>query len=390
MMTRNTLRYSPAFLIAALVTVTLLTPSATILTVKDELPQKDRLIVHEWGTFTTVSSADGTVQSWNPLIGPSELPGFVYGDSRVRKEYCPKCQLTLARMETPVLYFYADREMSVSVKVDFPEGKITEWYPQACSITQGINWEGFRVVPGGEVDFPIDQRRSHYYPARETDAAPIRVSNGTKSEHEKFLFYRGIGNFRLPLQVKLTSNQVMVRNFGRDEIAEVILFENRDGQMGWSLHGALKDEAALSRPVLGQPIDQLYREFERILVQQGLYEKEARAMVKTWKDSWFEEGLRVYYIVPRKATDAILPITITPTPTELTRIIVARAEIITPEIEREIQDAARQFCQSSGEARASAIKTVRRYGRFADPVLRQMMNSGNNTEIYQLLIAAQR
>jgi hypothetical protein len=32
----------------------------------------------------------------------------------------------------------------------------------------------------------------------------------------------------------------------------------------------------------------------RALVDQGLYEKEARAMVNTWQDQWFaEEGTRV-------------------------------------------------------------------------------------------------
>ena len=32
-------------------------------------------------------------------------------------------------LETPVLYFYTDRETKASVKVDFPKGWVTEWYP---------------------------------------------------------------------------------------------------------------------------------------------------------------------------------------------------------------------------------------------------------------------
>ncbi|MGH9938660.1 MAG: hypothetical protein ACREAM_20665, partial [Blastocatellia bacterium] len=200
-----------------------------------------------------------------------------------------------------------------------------------------------------------------------------------KVEQEKFLFYRGIGNFDLPLTVKLRDEQVVVRSAAQDGIAQVILFENREGKSGWRIHGALKGEATIARPVLNPKgaaaaVESLLREFEKTLVEQGLYEKEAAAMVKTWRDSWFEEGLRVFYIVPRRATDAILPITIKPQPAELARVFVGRAEIITPEMERDILAAVKQFNEDSDEARAAAINVVRRYGRFADPVLRQAMS----------------
>jgi hypothetical protein len=241
-----------------------------------------------------------------------------------------------------------------------------------------------------QADLPLDQRKSHYYPARETDAAPIRVDYETNNEHEKFLFYRGIGNFLPPLQVKLADNQLILRNSGADVIARVILFENRNGHMGWEIHNTLKGKATLTRPALGRSIDSLNCELEEILAAQGLFDKEARAMVKTWQDSWFEEGLRVFYIVPRRAIDAILPITINPLPDELARVFVGRSEILTPEIEREIQDAAREFCNVPIEKRAAAIKTVRRYGRFAEPILREMMIRENNSSIRTLVTAALR
>jgi len=101
-------------------------------------------------------------------------------------------------------------------------------------------------------------------------------------------------------------------------------------------------------------------------------------MIKTWRDSWSEEGLRVLYIVPRRATDAILPVTIKPQPSELARVFVGRAEIITPEMKGEILAAVKLFGENSAEARAAAVNSVRRYGRFADPVLREAMNSAKD------------
>ena len=97
-----------------------------------------------------------------------------------------------------MVYFYSDNEMDVSVKVDFPKGKITEWYPQARAVNTGIDWGRLKVMPGAAVNLPVEYKDSHYYPARETDAAPVQVcgTTGKAAQQEKFLFYRGVGNFR--------------------------------------------------------------------------------------------------------------------------------------------------------------------------------------------------
>lgn len=371
-------RIPSKLLFALLLVAVSFTSAATILNAQEHSSSKDRFVVHEWGTFTSVSDAAGKAQTWSPLLGPSDLPDFVYRSKELRsspQNRCLKCELALVRMETPVLYFYADREIKASVKVDFPQGRITEWFPQARETGGGINWGEFTVLPGTRADFPVSKGESHYYPARETDAAPLRLSRDAKTENEKFLFYRGIGNFALPLRVKLAGDQVSVGNSGQCELAQIILFENRGGRVGWRTIDSLKGEMTLARPALGQPVESLLRRLESLLTAQGLYQKEAAAMVKTWRDSWFEEGLRVFYIVPRTATDAILPIAITPAPTELARVLVGRTEILTPEMETAVQSAARKFLQGTADARAAAIKQVQPYGRFAQPILQQMMEA---------------
>jgi hypothetical protein len=50
-----------------------------------------------------------------------------------------KCGLGgTVRMETPVLYFYSPRETTVSVKVSFAKGTITEWYPHASAVEPAV------------------------------------------------------------------------------------------------------------------------------------------------------------------------------------------------------------------------------------------------------------
>src|SRR5436190_8614521 len=72
-------------------------------------------VAHEWGTFTSVQGSDGALLNWCPLE-TSILPKFVYdwpraGFDRVNIGLGSKGAMTsLQRMETPVIYFYADRE----------------------------------------------------------------------------------------------------------------------------------------------------------------------------------------------------------------------------------------------------------------------------------------
>src|SRR5882724_1054732 len=76
-------------------------------------PSED-LVVHEWGTFTSIAGPDGNALEWLPANRSSDLPSFV---CRFRDKISIRGTV---RMETPVLYFYSSRETDVSVKVNFP------------------------------------------------------------------------------------------------------------------------------------------------------------------------------------------------------------------------------------------------------------------------------
>src|SRR5262245_50900352 len=83
----------------------------------------NRLVVHEWGTFTSIAGKDGVVLEWRPLNAPIDLPSFVHtierADNGLRHPGKRDLEAEI-RMETPVIYFYSDREVDVAVKVDFP------------------------------------------------------------------------------------------------------------------------------------------------------------------------------------------------------------------------------------------------------------------------------
>src|SRR5205823_6868212 len=148
------------------------------------------------------------------------------------------------RMETPVLYFYASREATANVKVRFPKGVITEWYPRAAmsAFNNTIDWHEVRISPASVPDFPVEPGWSHYYAARHTDAAPLRVG----SQNEKFLFYRGVGTFSLPLSAEIMDDgKIVVKNLGADAISGIIFFENHRGQLHYESAGTLGSEVRL-------------------------------------------------------------------------------------------------------------------------------------------------
>ncbi len=327
------------------------------------IASEDLGAVHEWGTFTSVAGRDGAAMGWQTLSGPSDLPCFVH---RLDQRDLKVAEYGRVRMETPVLYFYPLKPLTVSVHVDFPDGRVTEWYPNSSSVQPSsssrrgwIEWNDVRLSKNSEPQ-PMLDKASHYYAARATDAWPLTSGQ----QNEKLLFYRGIGDFGVDLRAIVNHAGVSLRNAGSETIPEVIVFENRAGNIGYSTIRSLREPATVSFSDLNGSLNNLLGQLEDELTEMGLYRKEARAMLETWRDSWFEEGLRVFYIVPRPTVDALLPISIRPAPGQLSRVFVGRVELLSPRMRQEIGAAL-----MNGD-----IAVLKKYGRFLNAFLREMGN----------------
>ncbi len=381
--------------------------------------QENKLVVHEWGTFTSVQGSDGKLLAWQPFTS-LDLPAFVYDwrrpglgrDLPLAYQFNKGGIRSLQRMETPVIYFYADRELAADVTVRFPNGLITEWYPQAqeieckkSSLLTGlmpgrqslesalkdstISWRNVRVIPeqrnsSQETQLATDGTANHYFAARETDSALLRIAkggtNGNTVELEKLLFYRGAGNFATPLKVTITSDSKMtVENTGGAPISHLFLVQIRNGHGEWKhMNGLAGRESQKwerveelkpeSGNVAEKNVAKLGVELEAALGASGLYPREASAMVKTWRNSWFaEDGLRVLYILPREWTDQTLPLTLDPQPAEIVRVMVGRAEIIPPWTQNEIAAEVPRVKSGDAGAQKRVTDIAKRLGRFYEP-----------------------
>jgi hypothetical protein len=389
---------------------------------------------HEWGTFTSVQGGDGTLLEWRPLES-SRLPGFVYdwrkpGLQRVSTSGLiigKGSMLSLQRMETPVIYFYADLGTCIDVSVDFPRGTITEWYPQATQIgpatvavpplvaeldqvahrvgaspgftlasvleTQAlkasrVHWANVQVLPRQEgIESsslaPPDRSESHYFAARDTEANLVQINSfdSTKPtpEREKFLFYRGIGNFGTPLRVTMAADEALtIANTGKESIKHLFVLTLHDGSGGFVEVDQLAPneqrtielgtkEPPVSVQMLSQQVGQ---QIAKALVSEGLYAREASAMVKTWRNSWFEEdGVRVLYTLSRAWTDRTLPLKLKPAPRNLVRVMVGRAEVIAPSVETSLLSNLTKSKDGDKASQINAERQLQTLGRFAEPAL---------------------
>jgi hypothetical protein len=360
---------------------------------REARPVYSSLTAHEWGTFTSIAGRDGQAVEWSPLTSSTDLPAFV---EHFRNAGFKRGLRGTVRMETPVIYLYDSREETVSVKVAFSKGVITEWYPHASRVEPAANlfdgtlyqphpdgsiaWDSVTLSPILREVFPHENLDNHYYAARLTSSTPLRVKTPAGEQQEKFLFYRGVSTFSVPISAKLTTaGKLLVENRSKEEIPNAILFERRGQKVGYRIGGAMREDAILDPPELMGTIDDLGRDLEGMLVAQGLYQDEAHAMVETWRDSWFEEGSRLLYIVPAAFVDGVLPLSINPAPAQTVRVFVGRLEIVTPATEKAVQRALVTHDSA----------TLKMFGRFLEPILETMIqresNSARIQQFYQAL-----
>jgi len=360
---------------------------------KAEPPRDERFAVHEWGTFTSFSGSDGVPAHFTPNY--TDLPDFIYSQASPRETKIGRLERDgTISMETPVLYFYSERNLKASVKVEFPRGWITEWYPFASippaagarAPGQSIRWD-VQLLPGERVRLPAVRRTDNYFQARDTDAVPLEVesrSDGVNShggeshggalvQREKFLFYRGAATFPLPVSIKaIDGGLVRVANDTSSRVEGAVLVNVQGSQVGFKVLAGLAaaDSIRTALPAADGKASAAADAVVKLLTAAGLYEKEARAMVKTWEAAWFgEPGSRLLSLVPRARTDQLLPLTIVPKPSEVARVLVGRHDFLTPEQEAAVDRLVLRL--RNGPDRAGAEAELRRMGRFAPQARRQ-------------------
>jgi hypothetical protein len=325
--------------------------------------EKTGLVVHEWGTFTSLQDEKGNaVGGINTDDEP--LPRFTYNLAPAvlpneDVEGAPRCHPDVTmRLETPVIYFHPRGQWSapVNVHVDFLGGWLTQFYPNAehpklpagmrrlsGDTTSSLEWQ--KIELGGNGDGP--KTSSHVWTApRAVEAALVTTPAGEK---ERFLFYRGVGHLDSPVRVERHGKELQLNgqpgmgSANGAPLRELWLAEFRPGGK-CAFHkvpaltlGSPSDAGAVA--VAGEFSDdefstenlsKLKHEMHTALVDNGLYADEALAVLNTWEASYFQSGgQRLLYMVPKEWVARCLPLQIS-AECEVSRVMVGRIELISP------------------------------------------------------------
>jgi len=368
---------------------------------------------HEWGTFTSVEGSDGI--SLEGLQHEEEgLPSFVYSRSKVRA--CPlrdrgykglevDVSHVTRKMETPVIYFHSKTPQRVRVRVCFQKGLLSQWFPvtdllgppeksadssplDVSTIDKSfLEWEVDVLSPGDGLDALPSVEKGSPWACQRSPASNLVRTVPRKSpragpvETERFLFYRGVGSFDLPLHARTEAgSRIHLANDGKEAIPSLFVLhvENGRGQFRFVDGIAAGAAADVERPLSADApsVDDMIRELVPALVSKlvdrGLFRDEAEAMARTWERSYFRtDGLRVLYVVPDATTRAILPLAIDPPPTSLVRVLVGRLECIGPEKEAEVRGALLERLSKDPFERSMAENRLSSLGRFLEPHLRR-------------------
>jgi len=340
------------------------------------------LVVHEWGTFTSLQDESGRaigginsddepvpkfVHDLNRLLvlKPSELPPVFYQGA----PHCHPC--VTMRLETPVIYFHLADETSkpliVDVRVAWRGGWLTQFFPEAQAEAPGafgalnegtvgrLAW--LKLTVGGNASGP--ETREHVWTApRAVKAASLTTGKG---ESEKYLFYRGVGHLNAPLQVERQKERLVLRSqldagfAAPPRLRRLWLAEFRaNGECAFrsfapvTLSGdpgkvILSTPAAFANKEFSAPnLAKLRAQMRQTLVEEGLFNDEAEALLNTWELSYFKSaGLRLFFLLPRDWTEHYLPLELS-VPAKVSRVLVGRIELVTPglrQLLRQIADA---------------------------------------------------
>jgi hypothetical protein len=342
-------------------------------------PPVNPLVVHEWGTFTTLENEQGK-QIGGINTDDEPVPAFVHDlhaelqQSRtevppVFSKGWPRCdQDVYVRLETPVIYFHlppGSQPVTLDVNVQMNGGWLTQFYPDARASAPGLrdekvkfgrltdatvgklSWDHLTI--GTHRSGPTTDQQVWTSP-RQVDAADVTTAAG---ESERYLFYRGVAHIGAPFSVshdasgeklevradwsKLPSADrhptvgplwlMDIRADGTSAMREIAPIEPHGESK--TILSEIPANFASSDYSSGN-LAAVRRAMKESLVHEGLFADEADALLNTWQAAYFKRpGMRLFFLVPAAWTQHYLPLHFSRA-ADVTRVMVGRIELVTP------------------------------------------------------------
>lgn len=264
---------------------------------------------HEWGVWM-VENGRITIDDL-----AAESPRFVHRTPAAPDRPIPQITNSNVTVRKPVLFMRANRPIDdLRVDVRFVGGRPWLYYPQGEARGNRLQFRGRLVQDPAAATREIrDARgprgrrapRRHWWRFLQAVGADTFISN--TGDSERFIFYDGPVRFRAPITMRNDN-----------------LRSRRGERRVWVVaNGEYVESVATPRELretLRGPVNALRGRLEDELRRAGLTEAETASLLNTWTPELNNQERHVIYLLTRTEYDRMLPITITPEPTELVRV----------------------------------------------------------------------
>ena len=345
------------------------------------------LEVHEWGSIHIVTGTD-KVTVGDISDDQSDLPPFV-------DVWRKQAVVGPVIMKKPILYFYTDKPTKLRVTVRFPQGIFTQWWPKvqsfypsprqrgrAVALKNGsLSWS-VKAEPSKKYDRSMPMMKNHpwWETARDVDAATLVSSKGGI---EKFLFYRGAGEFKPTLTAKVDDQgKFVMANTNEATSRDVYaIHAEKNAEPIIHYYTAVTKGVRSEKVVLGS-VAAAAKHMRGKLEARGLFAKEAAGMVKIWQQEMLEDtGHRVLYMMTQAEIDKFIPLHVTPKPDRQVRVMMIILECLSPAVKAKINLLIKKLGSQVLMDRKAAEKELIETGRVGEAVLRSAYAVAKDPEV---------
>jgi hypothetical protein len=310
------------------------------------------------------------------------LPKFVYGQTDKRS--IPEASPQLLPVAAPVIYFHAPQPQAVNVRVDFPKGKPAVWWPANTNIArkpdQSLrdNYLEWQLQVKSPAAGPLSEKplpKGHWMEAlRAVKADHVLARDVSQSDltpaKEKFVYYDGLIPAPVGLTISVAGDKVTLRNQAKYAVFDVTVVDRRTPGKVRVARLAQLDAGAEKQGLDFRAADPTrwpaagLEELVGQLKAAGLHDDEARALANVWKKEFFEtEGLGLFYRLPQSEYDRMLPLTVTPKPEKVTRVLLVHHPHCEPDLAERVLGLVKQLGADDFNGRVEAHKRLQGLGR---------------------------
>lgn len=348
------------------------------------------LVVHEWGTLSVFVGSDG-VQVEGLHHAEESLPGFVArrdvgATGSGASELMPEG--ATVKLQNPALYVHGEDPdvAELNVGVSWAAGVLTASWPPFATESPAVG--ALAALADGsaswtvQVDTPDATLEAVAFDSLWTwmrTVSALTLADDADAA-ERFLFFGGVGRMTLPVTIAAHPDtpewlRVVPETADADPIpAAWYVYVHDGGGLVYEL-GPLDGPQDFFQAPTPKEIDgfifvqDAVAKMEAALVERGLYEDEAAALVATWSHNVFAtHGRRLLFIMPPSVVDAALPVSITPEPAARERVYIGRVELLLPNDEAELLETLASAEASGAGPEAFAVEAL---GVFAESKLRR-------------------